>query len=38
MTSFGVVTPETLHGAPFEKNRRADPRAIVDGETLYVEH
>jgi hypothetical protein len=37
MSPFWVVTPETTHGTPLEKDRRADPGAVMDGESLYVE-
>jgi hypothetical protein len=32
-----VVAPGTIQGASFEKDRRADSRAVMDGESLYVE-
>jgi hypothetical protein len=34
--SFRVVAPETSQWATLEEDRRADPRAVMDGKTLYV--
>jgi hypothetical protein len=36
MSSFGVVAPETAHCTSLEKDRRADPGPVMDGESLYV--
>ena len=34
---LGVVAPETVQRAAFQKHRRADARTIVDRKTLYIE-
>jgi len=34
MAAFGVVAPETLHGAPFQEHGCPYPRAVMDRKAL----
>ena len=36
--SFGIVAPETAERTALQKDRRADPRAVVDGKLLNIEN
>jgi hypothetical protein len=38
MDRFRVMTPFAAEGASFEEDSGADPRAIMEGKSLYVDN